>query len=52
MQKEEGNNMDTSIKDNTIPTLDKKKKSILKEFIGKNSADIDLNKVRDAWKRD
>jgi hypothetical protein len=34
----------------TFQPLDKKKKDVLKNFIGSVSQELDLNKVRDEWK--
>ncbi|MDR4959600.1 hypothetical protein [Bacillus sonorensis] len=37
---------------NSFKPLDKKKKALLKKFVGSSSSKLDLNKVRDSWKYD
>lgn len=52
MHRKDGEEMNaTAFKtDKKFKPLDKKKKELLKKFIGSASSKLDLNKVRDEWK--
>ncbi|WP_187444774.1 hypothetical protein [Rossellomorea vietnamensis] len=41
--------MELVIEKNSIKPLNKKRKDLLKNFIGSSSSKIDLNKVKDNW---
>ncbi len=49
---DKGENDMNSLVSKQFNPLDSKKKALLKKFIGKNSSEIDFNKVRDSWKYD
>ena len=48
----EEKSMEAVIEKNSFKPLDRKKKSLLKKFIGSSSSKLDLNKVRDQWKHE
>lgn len=52
MHRKDGEKMNAIVfkTDKKFKPLDKKKKELLKKFIGSASSKLDLNKVRDEWK--